>query len=640
MCAIKEIRVRSLRATILTAFLFAIGTVAPSAVTANAATTPACVTSSGSWVNSALPQTQTGTFQLTFDATPASTDIDGVIGVSSGPASAYASLAAIIRFNSTGTIDAMNGTAYTAATPIAYTPGTTYHFILNINIGGHTYNASVVVGGVQMVIGSQLAFRAGQATVSSLNDIGSMTTLGSQAICNVAVTTVPAGLSITTQPVSQSVTAGQTANFSVAAAGTAPLTYQWRKNGAAVSGATSSAYVTPATVISDNGALFTTVVTNSAGSATSNSATLTVIAAVVAPSITTQPISQSVTAGQTATFSVADTGTAPLSYQWRKNGTAIGGATSSAYLTPATVISDNGALFTAVVTNSAGSATSNSATLTVIAAVVTPSITTQPVSQSVTAGQTASFSVTAAGTAPLRYQWMKGGAAIGGATSSAYLTPATVIADNGALFTVVVTNSAGSATSNSATLTVKATTLLLNASPTQLSFGSVNVSSNGTQSATLTNAGNSNVTISNVIASGAGFSAGGGTVGLILTPGQAAPVTAIFAPLAAGNVTGSVTVTSNSPTVTITLAGTGMAQASHSVSLSWTASKSEVIGYNVYSGGVSGGPYVKLTASPTPTVDYVDATVQSAQTYYYVVTAVGSNDSESTFSTEVKAVIP
>src|SRR5947209_16609005 len=85
---------------------------------------------------------------------------------------------------------------------------------------------------------------------------------------------------------------------------------------------------------------------------TSSAATLTVNAAPVAPSITTQPASQTVTAGQTASFSVAATGTAPLSYQWQKNSVAISGATSPSYSTPATTSPDNGALFTVGVSNS------------------------------------------------------------------------------------------------------------------------------------------------------------------------------------------------------------------------------------------------------------------------------------------------
>src|SRR5258707_2019339 len=87
----------------------------------------------------------------------------------------------------------------------------------------------------------------------------------------------------------------------------------------------------------------------------------------VAPSITTQPASQTATAGQPAAFTVAATGTAPLTYQWKKNGTALSGATSSSYTTPATTSSDNGAQFTVTVSNSTGSVTSNAATLTVSA---------------------------------------------------------------------------------------------------------------------------------------------------------------------------------------------------------------------------------------------------------------------------------
>jgi len=83
------------------------------------------------------------------------------------------------------------------------------------------------------------------------------------------------------------------------------------------------------------------------------------------PTITMQPTSQSVTAGQTATFAVAATGTAPLRYQWQKNGTNIAGATASTYTTPSTTSSDNGSQFTVVVNNAAGSVTSNRATITV-----------------------------------------------------------------------------------------------------------------------------------------------------------------------------------------------------------------------------------------------------------------------------------
>src|SRR5213079_1106785 len=256
------------------------------------------------------------------------------------------------------------------------------------------------------------------------------------------------------QPASQTVTAGQTATFTVTATGTAPLSYQWQRNGTAIGGATAASYTTPATVTSDSGAQFTVVVSNAVGSVTSNAAALTVNSAPVAPTITTQPASQTVSAGQTAAFTVTATGTAPLSYQWQKNGTAIGAATAASYTTPATTAADNGDQFTVVVSNAVGSVTSNAAALTVTSVLVAPTITTQPASQTVSVGQTATFTVTATGTAPLSYQWQKNGTVIGAATAASYTTPATTAADNGDQFTLVVSNAAGSVTSNAAALTV------------------------------------------------------------------------------------------------------------------------------------------------------------------------------------------
>lgn len=190
--------------------------------------------------------------------------------------------------------------------------------------------------------------------------------------------------------------------------------------------------------------------TRSGGSSSTTNPTLA--------TITTQPANQAVTAGQTATFSVSASGTAPLSYQWQKGGMNIAGATATTYTTPATTTADSGSKFDVVITNPAGNVTSDAATLTVTAAATAPSIATQPANQTVTAGQTATFSVVATGTPPLTYQWQKNGSAISGATAASYTTPATTTADTGAQFVVVVQNSVGSATSNAATLTVNAST--------------------------------------------------------------------------------------------------------------------------------------------------------------------------------------
>ena len=273
---------------------------------------------------------------------------------------------------------------------------------------------------------------------------------------NAAATTAP---SIAAQPIGVAVVAGQPATFSIAVSGTAPFTFQWHMNGTAINGATSSSYTIANTATSNNNSAFSVVVSNSAGSVTSNAAMLTVTATAVQPSIATQPANQAVTAGQTATFSVVASGTAPFTYQWNKGGTAINGATASNYTTPATATSDNGSTFSVMVTNSAGSATSIAATLTVNAGVTKPSIATQPASVTVTAGQTATFSVVASGTAPFTYQWSKGGTVINGATAVSYTTPATATSDSASTFSVVVTNLAGSAASTAATLTVTATAI-------------------------------------------------------------------------------------------------------------------------------------------------------------------------------------
>jgi Immunoglobulin domain len=165
--------------------------------------------------------------------------------------------------------------------------------------------------------------------------------------------------------VDKTVTVGQVATFKVTATGTAPLHCQWTNDGTNITGATLPTYTTPPTTEADNGSVFAVIVSNSVGSVTSNNATLTVNPAPIPPSITVQPADTTVNAGRRAEFSVTATGTAPLHYQWRKNGTNITGATKASYKTPPTTTDDNGALFAVSVSNDAGSVTSNNATLTV-----------------------------------------------------------------------------------------------------------------------------------------------------------------------------------------------------------------------------------------------------------------------------------
>jgi hypothetical protein len=250
--------------------------------------------------------------------------------------------------------------------------------------------------------------------------------------------------------------------------------------------------------------------------------------------------------------------------------------------------------------------------------------------------------VTATGTAPLAYQWRKNGAIIAGANSSSYRTPPATVSDSDAQFAVEVSNAAGRVTSNAGTLTVNATTSLLTLNPLNLGFGNVEVGSSSTRAVTLTNAGNSNVSVSSIAYSGPGFTVSGVSSGQTFSPGQTATLNVRFVPAVPGGVTGTIIVAStaaNSPGE-VSVSANGVPSQAHRVLLSWQASRSNVAGYYVYGGTVKGGPYTKLTTSLVTTLNHADVTVQAGRTYYYVVTAVNSNGIESVFSAEASAAIP
>lgn len=176
----------------------------------------------------------------------------------------------------------------------------------------------------------------------------------------------------------------------------------------------------------------------------------------VAPSIAAQPQSQTINAGGSVTFSVEASGTPAPSYQWARNGSALPGATT-ATLALTNVQPANAGTYTVTVTNSAGSLTSNAATLTVNPAGTgtAPSIGAHPMSVAVSPGATAALTVVASGTPAPLYQWRKDGAPLTGATDATLLLSNVSAAHAGA-YTVVITNPAGTVTSNSATLAVSA----------------------------------------------------------------------------------------------------------------------------------------------------------------------------------------
>lgn len=255
-------------------------------------------------------------------------------------------------------------------------------------------------------------------------------------------------LTITTQPSGRVVNAGANVTFSVSAIGPGTITYQWRKDGTPISGATGSS-LSLTNVQAGDAADYTVVVSNFNESVTSNAATLTLT---TLPTIDTQPASQAVAYGATVTFTVVANGPGTLSYQWKKSGSSISGATGASFVLSNVQAGDDGD-YTVVITNANGSTTSDAATLNVIPP---PAITAQPMVRTVNLGVNATLSVTASGTGPFTYQWLKDGTPISGATA-ATLTLANTQSATAGSYTVVVTGPGGATTSSAAALTVNNT---------------------------------------------------------------------------------------------------------------------------------------------------------------------------------------
>jgi hypothetical protein len=379
---------------------------------------------------------------------------------------------------SLGAIESMAG-----ATPLVPTSGTAAGITVTtgtaVNVGytvqgTQTPPASWTVSGTipPGLNFSGLTGSGGTVNVTDLNLNGTPTTAGSYGVTITAwegpngtlipsdpfsyTITVTGGStdtapSFTTQPQSQSVTAGTSVTFSAAAGGSPTPTYQWRKDGTAITGATNASFTINAAQTSDAGT-YTVVATNRVTSTTSNPATLTVAAATSAPAFTTQPQSQSVTAGGSVTFTAAASGSPTPTFQWRKDGTALTGATNASLILNNVAVADAGS-YTVVATNSVASVTSNAATLTVSLAVTPPAFTTQPQSQTVIAGGSALFSAVASGSPAPTYQWRRDGANLSDATTSSLALNNVSAADVGT-YTVVASNSGGSVTSNPATLAI------------------------------------------------------------------------------------------------------------------------------------------------------------------------------------------
>jgi alpha-tubulin suppressor-like RCC1 family protein len=312
--------------------------------------------------------------------------------------------------NSSGSIETDAATlTVSAGTPSAVAPTVVTQPAAVVVNAGNTATLAVGVSGTgpfvyqwlrdgQVVTGATAAFYSipsvavgdsGSYSVRVSNAAGNVTSSSATLQVNASVQATAPGL--TTQPSPQVQTPGGSATFAVAASGTGPISYQWQKDGASITGATSAVLVV-SSINSVDAGNYTVTVYNSQGSVTSNAASLTVLGA---PAITAQPTAATASEGATATFSVQASGRA-LGYQWMRNQVAVSGATSASYTTPALAMSDNGAVYSVVVYNGAGVAVSQSAVLTVT--IAPPPPTVGLTAKAVAAGYGNSFAVDLDGT--------------------------------------------------------------------------------------------------------------------------------------------------------------------------------------------------------------------------------------------------
>ena len=313
---------------------------------------------------------------------------------------------------------------------------------------------------------------------ASVSDVGSYScyvTNGLGGTLQSATATLSAtDPAITSQPQSVTGNYGTTATFSVSVVGSSPITYQWHhgagnlSNDGNIIGAQAAALTVSGISYTDDGS-YTVTVTSPGGSVDSSAATLTA----TEPIVTGQPAAATVASGSNATFSVTAIGAAPFTYQWKKNGSNladggnVGGALTSALTLTAASSTDAGSYSVLVGDASGTNVLSSSAVLTVLNP---PSITSQPSSRTIVAGNKAAFAVAASGAAPLSYQWLLNGSPISGATSFAYTIASAQVSDNGS-YSVVITNSIGAATSSAAVLNAVASLRLYNTNVVVLRAG-------------------------------------------------------------------------------------------------------------------------------------------------------------------------
>jgi len=359
------------------------------------------------------------------------------------------------------------GAAATFTAAASGQPAPTVQWQLSTNGGATFTNIAGAASPTLSIVGTTAALSGNEYRAVFTNASGMATTTAA-TLTVTAANTVP---TITTNPANVTVAAGATAMFTAAASGSPTPTVQWQVSASGgaftnLAGATSTTLSIAGTTGAMNGNKYQAVFTNTAGSATTTAATLTVTGGNTAPAITTNPANVTVTAGATATFTAAASGSPTPTVQWQVSASGgafanLAGATSTTLSITGTTVAMSGNKYHAVFTNAAGNATTTNATLTVNAANTAPTITTNPANVTVTAGATATFTAAASGSPTPTVQWQvsaSGGAFsnVAGATSTTLSITGTTVAMNGNEYRAVFTNTAGSATTTIATLTVNA----------------------------------------------------------------------------------------------------------------------------------------------------------------------------------------
>lgn len=274
------------------------------------------------------------------------------------------------------------------------------------------------------------------------------------AIASLHADTAPTIASVSS---SQTLTEGQSITLSVSVNGTTPFTYQWRKDGNPITGATSNSYALNPALAEDDGA-YTVVITNSAGSIIAGPIVLAVAPA-TPPSLSSSPSGTStLTVGDNLYLSTWASGSTPMTFIWKRNGTEVARTTSNYYYSTSSSFSKNSVsladagVYTVTAENVAGSVTSSGLTINIVNP-IGPGFTAIPSNTAATPGGSFTLYGYATGSGSISYQWYKDGVAITGATSTSY-SKSNVTATDAGTYTVVATNLGGSVTSPAATVTI------------------------------------------------------------------------------------------------------------------------------------------------------------------------------------------